>query len=157
MKLLTQLVAEARRITTEDPEKETDKEDYEEPLFTALSTMEGLYTELFEEFKDVNNELPDNIRNLLMAAFAYGASTALGILKEGFIVRNEDGEPIDTAYYSVEELLLEAESMICPNCTLSELTERLQEALNSDDELMEGLDEECDLDPDEPVTPAQLH
>jgi hypothetical protein len=143
MKLLTQLIDEAKASN------ETDK-PADGPINDNFYDFFYIYSSLLDKFKEGSGEerdVPQPLMNLLAAAYSHGAASALTTLKHGVIIRDEEGNVKDKAYFSHEELVTEARDMGCPHCNLEFLEDTMDDLLLDEEDLDD--DEENSDDPAE--------
>lgn len=109
MKLLTELLAQARAAT--------EKPNTSGPLFEGFCEILRVMDLHLEDWKigsEDSRKLPDELYGFLISAYASGAADSLRAVQWGTDVRNKKGKIKDRAFYSIEELLSEAETMQSP-------------------------------------------
>lgn len=141
MKKLSRMLQDVERI--EATGGNVNKEGAS-PMFDSYCDFYHVFSESLERFKRGNGKerrIPPKLMHILNDAFAWGAINALRTLKHGNLLHDEAGNVVDRAFYSLEELLNEAEALLCPDCQSKDLERRLDALEEYNDE-----DDECDCD-----------
>jgi hypothetical protein len=157
MKKLTDMIKDAEAVGKTGGLREEAGSD---PLFSGFCDFLEIFDEELELFKVGSGEtrsVPPELEGVLMDAFALGAIRALTALKHGYILK--DGK--DKVFYSLEELLSEAEALICPEEQAEDLKTELliiqsEEPEDEDDDELELGDEDLE-DHIEEVEPPRVH
>lgn len=140
MKKLSRMLQDVERI------KETGGHVCKEgasPLFNRYCDFYYIFDKQLEKYKRGNGkdrDIPVKLMGLFLEAYALGASAGLATLKHGLLLRDEAGNVVDRAFYSLEELLNEAEALSCPDCQAEVIEERLDALEQHND------DEDCDCE-----------
>ena len=158
MRTLRQLMQDVDAI-----KKNGGHTDDESPIFEGFCDFLETFTAELEEFKvngGVARSIPQSLYNLLLTAFSWGAADALHAAKDGYLLTDEEGNVIDKAYFSLDELLNAAIAMTSPKSQKQDLAEEL-EVLKAMQK-MEQQDRNGKEDSDEEVTenpniPKHLH
>jgi hypothetical protein len=108
MKLLTELLAQAKVAAA--------GEEVAGPLnegFAEILRVMDLHLEEWKVGKGVDRKLPDALYGFLISAYSSGAADALRVAQWGVEVKDKKGKVKDRAFYSIDELLSEADTMQC--------------------------------------------
>ena len=158
MKKLSELIKDAEQI------KESGvSTDGKAPLFDIFCDFPDIFDRFIEPFKTgkgKKREIPKELFGLLLEAYAFGAASALRTVKYGVLLRDDEGNIKDRAYYSIDELLSEAQALSCPDCEKANLEQELEYLTSDDDEdEEENDDEELELETVDELTatPKHLH
>lgn len=145
MKKLSDMIAEVKRAKIEggDPDRIAG------PMFDAVCEFSFTHSNLIDKFRHQKGEdadVPQEVMNLIFAAYSWGATSALSTLQRGLVIRDKDGKAVDRAYYSLDELLSEAESISDPDFQLQNLEHEMEIMQMIDDQLEE--DEAVEEEPE---------
>jgi len=119
MKKLTEMIQDVENMSLEC----LNEDEHKAPIFAGYCELRSDFE---ERLKLIQLKKSEEILYIAYDAFVSGAEHALSLLKHGKIVRDFTGKPIDNAYYSLEELLSEARSLLNKKEQLSMLQEDLQ-------------------------------
>lgn len=123
---------------------------HEQPMYDNFNEMLVEHHHVFAQFmKNVDGELfvTNELFAALMTAYSFGALSALTILQNGMVVRNESGSVVDRAYYALPELIAEVDSLLAPSAAVTSLKIAMTEMLvehntDAEDELDEQQEQE---------------
>lgn len=145
MRRLSDFIVQARKIG--DSPKVSKEES---PIFEGFEDYLVIYQEVLRPYLDPDNSLTQEAFEAVWTAYMWGASTSLSLLKHGQIIRNDEGIVQDKIFYSLEELLNEAECLLDPQEGLENAVDALVAAQNIPPANMDLEDdgdmEECECD-----------
>lgn len=139
MAILTELLKKAKEWDEEGPHADTERPIQSEFLEWLISMQDLLLKAIGKKPTD---PLPHGVFEFLIIMWAASAKNALHCLHQGLAVRDGDGMPVDKRYYSLQELISEAQCMMNPEEEAEILEEVLLDLPYEEDDGDEDDDEE---------------
>lgn len=155
MKKLSEMIAQAQNIISSNDG--VDMQRHECPTLSGFHETLLMYANTFKALEDKGTgKLPDEIVGALLLAFASGAANALAVLKNGLVIRDAEGIAIDRVFYSLDELMNEAELSADAETQLSMLRGDMRDLAKYDYDEDESEEEDEDEYEEETPTPANM-